>query len=196
MFMNSSWVVCKTVCESKSGTDFDKHCSWTVYEHFAKQLAKANQSPTLANIIIHEHFMNSLRNILRKLVSHRLWQACSSTVCKTCLPNQEKNREKFGNQNILFHIFQYGKLRSWEIKMTLRKSNFSSHIFRTQNRTWRDNIYFVRYSTVQVLYRYSISPVLNGTGTVMYRTAVWPAYDESETRHCENRTCARWNLYC
>jgi hypothetical protein len=28
-FMNSSWIVCQTVCESKSVTDFGKHYSWT-----------------------------------------------------------------------------------------------------------------------------------------------------------------------
>jgi hypothetical protein len=65
--------------------------------------------------------------------------------------------------------------------MTLRKSNFSSHIFRIQIRTVRDIIFSVRYSTVKVLYRYSTSPVLYGTGTVLYRYRTVPQFDRRTT---------------
>jgi hypothetical protein len=114
LLMNSSWTVCKTVCDSQSVTDFGKHCSWTVYERFAKQFVKASQSPTLANTV-HDQFMNSLQNSLRKPVSHRLLQTCSWTVCKHMFA---KSGKKIGrNSGTRIFCFTYFIISIWKITL-------------------------------------------------------------------------------
>ena len=112
-FMNSSWTVCQTVRESQSVTDFGKHCSWTVYEQFAKHFAKASLSPTLANTI-HGEFMSSLQNSLRKPVSHRLWQTMFMnslwTVFKlVCESLSVTDFGKHVHEQFAKHVFQIRK---------------------------------------------------------------------------------------